>query len=123
MAGYQEILTDPSYSGQLVTMTYPLIGNYGINAADVESSHPQVEGFIVRELSGMRSNYRAEDDLSGYLEKAGVPGLDNIDTRALTRKLRSAGVMRGVLACAESSARLSDADLVDRARAIPKWKA
>jgi carbamoyl-phosphate synthase small subunit len=122
MAGYQEILTDPSYTGQIVTMTCPLIGNYGVNTQDVESSRPQVEGFLVRELSGMRSNYRSDDDLSSYLNKAGVPGLEDIDTRALTRKLRSAGVMRGILACSETSAKLSDADLVDKARSSEKME-
>jgi carbamoyl-phosphate synthase small subunit len=122
MAGYQEILTDPSYTGQIVTMTYPLIGNYGVNTNDVESSKPQVEGFIIRELSAIRSNFRSNDDLTGYLAKAGVPGIDNIDTRALTRKLRSSGVMRGVLACSEASAKQSDADLVDRARASTKME-
>lgn len=122
MAGYQEILTDPSYTGQIVTMTYPLIGNYGVNTADVESDKPQVEGFIIRELSAMRSNYRSDDDLSGYLEKAKVPGIDGIDTRALTRKLRSGGVMRGVLSCSEASSKLSDADLVDKARASEKME-
>ena len=122
MAGYQEILTDPSYTGQIVAMTYPLIGNYGVNLQDVESNKPQVDGFIVRELSAVRSNYRSHDDLSGYLNKAGVPGIEGLDTRALTRKLRSAGVMRGVLACSEASARQSDADLVDRARSAPKME-
>ena len=122
MAGYQEILTDPSYTGQIVTMTYPLIGNYGVNAQDGESQRPQVEGFVIRELSAMRSNYRSDDDLTGYLSKAGVPGIDNIDTRALTRKLRSAGVMRGVLSCAEGSVKLSDADLVDKARGSPRMQ-
>ena len=122
MAGYQEILTDPSYTGQIVTMTYPLIGNYGVNAEDVESGKPQVEGFVVRELSALRSNYRSSGDLSSYLSDAGVPGLEGLDTRALTRKLRSAGVMRSILACSESAAKLSDADLVDRARAIPKME-
>lgn len=122
MAGYQEILTDPSYTGQIVAMTYPLIGNYGVNVYDVESNKPQVEGFIVRELSTLRSNYRSDDDLSAYLNKAGVPGLEGIDTRALTRKLRSSGVMRAVIACAEVSQKQSDADLVDRARAIPQME-
>ena len=122
MAGYQEILTDPSYTGQIVTMTYPLIGNYGVNAQDVESNKPQVDGFIVRELSALRSNYRSDDDLSGYLSKAGVPGIEGLDTRALTRKLRSGGVMRGVLACSENSAKLADGDLVDRARSAPQME-
>jgi carbamoyl-phosphate synthase small subunit len=122
MAGYQEILTDPSYTGQIVTMTYPLIGNYGVNTDDVESSKPQVEGFVIRELSAMRSNYRSDDDLTGYLSKANVPGIEGIDTRALTRKLRSAGVMRGILACSDASAKLSDSDLVDRAKASPQME-
>jgi carbamoyl-phosphate synthase small subunit len=122
MAGYQEILTDPSYTGQIITMTYPLIGNYGVNADDNESAHPQIEGFVVRELSSVRSNYRSNDDLSGYLSKAGIPGIDEIDTRSLTRKLRSAGVMRGILACSEQSRALSDADLVDKARASQKME-
>ena len=122
MAGYQEILTDPSYTGQIVTMTYPLIGNYGVNEADVESSKPQVEGFLIRELSAIRSNYRSDSDLPTYLAKAGVPGMEGIDTRALTRKLRSSGVMRGVLACSEASIKASDADLVDRARASERME-
>jgi carbamoyl-phosphate synthase small subunit len=122
MAGYQEILTDPSYTGQIVTMTYPLIGNYGVNAQDVESNKPQVEGFVVRELSTLRSNYRSDDDLSAYLSKAGVPGIEGLDTRALTRKLRTAGVMRGILACSEAAAKFSDSDLVDQARSAPKME-
>jgi carbamoyl-phosphate synthase small subunit len=122
MAGYQEILTDPSYTGQIVTMTYPLIGNYGVNEHDVESSRPQVEGFVIRELSSIRSNYRSQDDLTTYLAQAKVPGLEGIDTRALTRKLRSAGVMRGILACSEASAKCSDSDLVDRARASERME-
>ena len=122
MTGYQEIITDPSYSGQLITMTYPLIGNYGVNNDDVESARPQVEGFLVRELSALRSNYRSQDDLSAYLAKAGVPGLEEIDTRSLTRKLRVAGVMNGYLACSEESAKLSDSDLVDKARTHPKME-
>jgi carbamoyl-phosphate synthase small subunit len=122
MAGYQEVITDPSYAGQIVTMTYPLIGNYGVNAEDVESVKPQVEGFVVRELSAMVSNYRGQEDLGTYLTKAGVPGIEDIDTRALTKKLRSGGVMRGVLVTAPESAKLSDADLVDRARSSPKME-
>ncbi|MCK6473418.1 MAG: glutamine-hydrolyzing carbamoyl-phosphate synthase small subunit [Planctomycetes bacterium] len=122
MAGYQEILTDPSYAGQIVTMTYPLIGNYGVNEQDNESAKPHVEGFLIRELSGQRSNYRSDADLSQFLAKAGVPGMDEIDTRALTKKLRVAGVMRGVLSCAPESEKLSDADLVDRARSGPRME-
>jgi carbamoyl-phosphate synthase small subunit len=122
MMGYQEIITDPSYCGQIITMTYPLIGNYGVNLEDVESAKPQVEGFLVRELCALHSNYRSREDLSSYLAKAGVPGLEEIDTRALTRKLRVAGVMNGLLACSEASAKLSDADLVDKARAHPRME-
>src|SRR5438477_11877133 len=81
MTGYQEVLTDPSYRGQLVTMTYPLIGNYGINPEDVESSRPQVEGFIVREVARLPSNYRSQGTLDAYLKQYGVLGLEGIDTR------------------------------------------
>src|ERR1700741_1560804 len=91
MTGYQEILTDPSYKGQIVTMTYPLIGNYGINAEDVESRRPQVEGFIVRELSRTPSNFRAHGTLNAYLRENNVLGLEGIDTRALVRRLRVRG--------------------------------
>ena len=122
MAGYQEILTDPSYNGQLVSMTYPLIGNYGVNPEDNESGKAQVEGFLIRELSGLHSNYRSNEGLSKFLEAAGVPGMEGLDTRALTRKLRVAGVMRGYLACAEASAACSDSDLVERARAGPRME-
>ena len=115
MTGYQEILTDPSYSGQIVTMTYPLIGNYGVTDEDTESVRPQVEGFIVKELSPIVSNFRATQSLEDYLAKWGVVAIDGIDTRALTRRLRVVGVMRGVL----SSEILDDAELVDRAKAIP----
>ena len=98
MTGYQEVLTDPSYAGQLVTMTYPLIGNYGVNPADEESRQPQVAGFIVRELPPLYSNWRAESSLQDYLERAGVTGLTEVDTRALTRHIRSAGAMRAGIA-------------------------
>ncbi|MSR35178.1 MAG: carbamoyl-phosphate synthase small subunit [Gemmatimonadetes bacterium] len=98
MTGYQEILTDPSYAGQLVTMTYPLIGNYGVNAEDEESDVPRVEGFIVREISRVLSSWRATDDLPGYLARHGIAGICEIDTRALTRHIRSQGAMRGVIA-------------------------
>src|SRR5471030_3299841 len=122
MAGYQEILTDPSYTGQIVSMTYPLIGNYGVNSGDVESSKPQVEGFVIRELSSIRSNYRSQEDLSTYLAQAKVPGLEGLDTRALTRKLRSAGVIRGTLACSDARAPSSAAALVDPARASERME-
>src|SRR4029079_18302990 len=88
MTGYQEVLTDPSYEGQIVTMTYPLIGNYGINHTDVESKKPHVKGFIIKELSPVYSNWRADLSLDEYLKQSGVIGLEGIDTRALVRKLR-----------------------------------
>ena len=91
MTGYQEILTDPSYKGQIVTMTYPLIGNYGVNLQDVESWRPHVAGFVIRELSPVVSNWRADYSLAEYLEKNGIPGIQGIDTRALTKKLRVRG--------------------------------
>ncbi|MEO7085134.1 MAG: glutamine-hydrolyzing carbamoyl-phosphate synthase small subunit [Gemmatimonadaceae bacterium] len=98
MSGYQEVFTDPSYRGQTVVMTSPMIGNYGINSSDPESSKPQIAGVVVRELSRSYSNWRAEGDLLSWLEAAGVPVLEGVDTRRLTRHLRTAGVMRGVLA-------------------------
>lgn len=112
MTGYQEILTDPSYKGQIVTMTYPLIGNYGINRRDVESRQPHVAGFIVKELSPVYSNYRADLSLDEYLKQNKIIGIESIDTRALTRRLRMTGAMRGIL----STEILDDAKLVDRAR-------
>src|SRR4026207_2282007 len=115
MTGYQEILTDPSYKGQIVTMTYPLIGNYGVNLQDVESWRPHVAGFVVRELSPIVSNWRADFSLSDYLEKNGLPGLQGIDTRALTKKLRVRGAMKGFI----SNLDISDADAVRRAREWP----
>ncbi len=112
MTGYQEILTDPSYKGQIVTMTYPLIGNYGINRQDVESKKPHVAGFVIKELSPIYSNYRADLSLDEYLKQNNVIGIQGIDTRALVRKLRIGGAMRGVL----STVVLDDQQLVDRAR-------
>jgi carbamoyl-phosphate synthase small subunit len=97
MTGYQEILTDPSYKGQIVTMTYPLIGNYGINELDVESWQPHVAGFVIRELSPVVSNWRSQSSLSDYLEKNGIPGIQGIDTRALTKKLRVRGALNGFI--------------------------
>jgi carbamoyl-phosphate synthase small subunit len=101
MTGYQEVLTDPSYSGQIVVMTYPLIGNYGVTPEDEESIRVQVAGFIVRELSTGYSNWRARETLDAYLARSGVTGLTGVDTRALTRHLRSAGAMRAGIAGAE----------------------
>jgi carbamoyl-phosphate synthase small subunit len=113
MTGYQEILTDPSYKGQIVTMTYPLIGNYGINRQDVESRRPHVAGFVIKELAPLHSNYRADLSLHDYLAQNNIVAIQGIDTRALTRKLRISGAMRGVL----SSEILDDAQLVAKARA------
>ena len=98
MTGYQEVLTDPSYSGQIVTMTCPQIGNYGVAAEDTESERPQVAGFVIREASPIASSWRADATLHGYLVEHGIVAIAGIDTRALTRLLRTAGVMRGVIA-------------------------
>src|SRR5678815_4450256 len=103
MTGYQEILTDPSYKGQIVTMTYPLIGNYGVNRADVESWRPHVAGFVIRELSPVVSNWRAEGSLDDYLKENGIPGLQGIDTRALTKKLRVRGALNGFISTEDIS--------------------
>ena len=97
MTGYQEVLTDPSYCGQIVTMTYPLIGNYGVNAIDPESAKPQVSGCIVREVCEQPSNWRSEGGLDQYLKDNGIVGLSGIDTRALTRIIREKGTMRGII--------------------------
>jgi carbamoyl-phosphate synthase small subunit len=115
MTGYQEVLTDPSYKGQIVTMTYPLIGNYGVNDEDCESRRPQVEGFIVRELSRHPSNFRSDGSLDAYLADNRILGLEGIDTRALVRRLRVRGAMTGVL----SSTDVDDASLVAKARSSP----
>jgi carbamoyl-phosphate synthase small subunit len=98
MSGYQETFTDPSYVGQIVVMTAPMIGNYGVNSADPESARPQVAGVIVRELSNSYSNWRAEGDLYSWLRQSQVPVLEEVDTRRLTKHLRTVGVMRGVIA-------------------------
>jgi len=116
MVGYQEALTDPSYTGQVLVLTSPMIGNYGTGPQDVESVKVQVSGMVIRELSRVVSNYRSTDDLDTYLGKAGVLGIAEIDTRALTRKLRTAGVMQGVIS---DRADLSDAELVEIARKAP----
>jgi carbamoyl-phosphate synthase small subunit len=102
MTGYQEVLTDPSYRGQIVAMTYPLIGNYGVNLEDVESRRPWVEGFVVRELSRVTSNWRSTQSLDEYLREAGVPGIEGVDTRALTKHLRTAGAMKAVLSSTDT---------------------
>jgi carbamoyl-phosphate synthase small subunit len=116
MSGYQEALTDPSYAGQILTMTAPLIGNYGVARDDVESVQPQVAGFVVRELARRYSNYRAVTDLSSWLAEAGVLGIERIDTRALVRLVRIEGAMRGALSCDPS---IDDRGLVEMARSAP----
>ncbi len=122
LSGYQEVLTDPSYAGQIVTMTNPMIGNYGVNDDDLESQHVQVSGFVIRELANLESNFRSTSKLEAWLERSGVTGIDGIDTRALTRKLRTDGAMDGVLCAAPGSGgagAITDAELVDRAKASP----
>ncbi len=115
MTGYQEILTDPSYRGQIVTMTYPEIGNYGVNAEDVESHKPHLAGFIVREQSRRASNFRADGQLHEYLARYGIVGMEGIDTRALVRRIRIRGAMKGIL----STIDFDDARLVAKANASP----
>ena len=115
MTGYQEILTDPSYKAQIVTMTCPLIGNYGVNKVDIESYKPHLSGFVVRELSPIVSNWRADTDLDTYLKENGIPGIEGIDTRALTKRLRVEGAMKGFL----STEDISDADAVEKAKNWP----
>ena len=115
MTGYQEILTDPSYHGQIVAMTYPLIGNYGVNAEDAESIKPWVRGFVIRELSRVVSNFRAGGSLDDYLARNNVIGIEGVDTRALVRLTRERGAMKGLLSTLDQD----DAGLVARARASP----
>src|SRR5260370_32181406 len=110
MTGYQEILTDPSYKGQIVAMTYPLIGNYGVNQQDVESWRPHVAGFVIRELSPVVSNWRAEYSLGQYLEQNGIPGIQGVDTRSLTKKLRVRGALNGFI----STEDVSDSEALQR---------
>jgi carbamoyl-phosphate synthase small subunit len=116
ITGYQEVLTDPSYAGQIVTMTNPLMGNYGANSEDLESWKPFVSGFAVRESAQRYSNWRATESLNSFLEKNGILGIEQIDTRRLVRILRSEGAMRGVLSTEE----MSDAELVEIAQQSPK---
>ncbi|REJ93846.1 MAG: carbamoyl-phosphate synthase small subunit [Planctomycetota bacterium] len=115
MTGYQEILTDPSYRGQIVTMTYPLIGNYGVTDEDLESAHPHLAGFLVRENSRVSSNFRAEDALLEYLRKWNIVAIEEIDTRALVRHIRERGALRGVLSTVDQD----DASLVAKAQSSP----
>ncbi len=113
MSGYQEVLTDPSYAGQIVCMTYPLIGNYGVNAEDAESARPWVEGFVVREASRIASNWRSEETLDAYLKRWNIPAIDRVDTRALVRHIRDKGAMRACI----SSIDLDEQSLLEKARA------
>ncbi len=116
MTGYQEAMTDPSYAGQILTLTAPLVGNTGVNPVDVESGRVQIAGLVIRELARLHSSYRATADLSGYLADAGVLGIERVDTRALTRVLRSDGVLAGALT---DDASVTDAQLVARAQQAP----
>ncbi len=116
MSGYQEILTDPSYAGQLVCMTYPLIGNYGVNEEDVESRRPWVEGFVVREASKIASNWRATETLDSYLKRHKIVGLEHIDTRALVRHIRDKGAMRAAI----SSIDLDEKSLLEKILKSPE---
>ncbi len=116
MTGYQEILTDPSYAGQMVALTYPLIGNYGINLDDFESRRVQVEGFIVREAADIPSNWRSKQSLDGFLKERGIVGIKGVDTRALTRSLRVRGVMMGAISTDESKE-----DILLRIKNSPKY--
>jgi len=115
MAGYQEIITDPSYKGQIVAMTYPLIGNYGVNEEDVESRKLWLEGFVVKELSSVRSNWRSTASLDDYLKKNNIVGIQDIDTRSLTRHLRVHGAMLGVI----STENFDTASLVKKTKVLP----
>ncbi len=115
MAGYQEILTDPSYEGQIITMTSPHIGNYGVNEEDAESRKPFGAGFIVREISGLYSNWRARESLQAYMQRYGLVGLTDVDTRALTRHLRDSGSLRGVV----STRDLDPKSLIAKAQGCP----
>jgi carbamoyl-phosphate synthase small subunit len=115
MTGYQEVLTDPSYAGQLVCMTYPLIGNYGVNSEDPESSRPWVEGFVVREASRVASSWRAEEPLDAYLKRWNIVAIDHIDTRALVRHIRDKGAMRACLSTIDSSTESA----IEKARLSP----
>ncbi len=118
MTGYQEILTDPSYAGQIVCMTYPLIGNYGVNEEDVESNRPWVEGFVIRESSPVVSNWRSTESLDSYLKRHKIVGIERIDTRALVRHIRDKGAMRAVI----SSGDTDEKRLLEKVRQSPEMK-
>jgi len=118
MTGYQEILTDPSYSGQIVCMTYPLIGNYGVNEEDVESRRPWIEGFVVREASRVASNWRSTETLDSYLKRHKIVGIERIDTRSLVRHIRDKGAMRAAI----STTNLNEKTLLEKVRISPEMK-
>ncbi len=115
ITGYQEIITDPSYKGQILIFTNPLIGNYGVNDDDIESNSPQIAGLVVREISKFYSNWRAMDSLENYLKKHGIIGISNVDTRFLVRRIRDKGAMRGVISTIDLNAQ----SLIEKARTIP----
>src|SRR5450756_2098763 len=115
MTGYQEVITDPSYKGQIVTMTYPLIGNYGINTEDMESASIHLEGFIVKEYQPNPSNWRMKQSLKSFLEDYGKIGIEGIDTRALTRRLRLSGAMKGIISTKTNNI----PELLEKVRAYP----
>src|SRR5260370_27147540 len=118
MTGYQEVLTDPSYAGQIVCMTYPLIGNYGVNSEDPESARPWVEGFVARELSRRASSWRSEESLDAYLRRWNIVDIDHIDTRAVVRHIRDKGAMRACLSTIDA-----DADsVIEKARNSPRME-
>lgn len=116
MTGYQEILTDPSYSGQIITMTYPLIGNYGANSEDYESEHPYARGFVVKEYCQSPCNWRSETTIDAFLKKYNIPGIAGIDTRALTKRLRAVGVMNGMITTSSEANHI----LSERAKSLPE---
>jgi carbamoyl-phosphate synthase small subunit len=118
MTGYQEVLTDPSYAGQIVCMTYPLIGNYGVNGEDGESSRPWVDGFVVREASRMASNWRSEETLADYLKRWNIVAIEHIDTRALVRHIRDKGAMRACLSTVDANAE----SVIEKARKSPSME-
>ena len=115
ITGYQEILTDPSYRGQIVTMTYPMIGNVGVNEDDLESGFPRVAGFVVRECSRLHSNFRSSGSLPEYLKKHGIVAVSGIDTRAVVRKIRDQGALKGIISTRDSN----HASLVNKAKSSP----
>jgi carbamoyl-phosphate synthase small subunit len=119
MTGYQEIVTDPSYAGQIVTLTYPHVGNVGVNAEDVESAKVYAAGLVIRDLPRLASSWRRQDDLSDYLHKANVVGIADLDTRKLTRVLRTKGAQNGCIVAAAGLDERSAADAISRARAVP----